>query len=1668
MPIKYDKFGLRRDKNLSDVEDSSLALTNILNDLALPGQTFIDKDLLVINNLAQTNVVADNFINIADGAVKTTQLRKVYNVLVEFPNQTVSVDPGFEFLIGDVDAQLINVAQIVEPEESGNENEYWETVLSIQTPPVELSLQIGDTLDIGNVPYTILAVIGVSDTQNVFTLKPQVTLNDQLQYYYLSTGEDVKTTSGNGLNSFFFPSTEIYPLIDEVTLAIDVIAHPLNEFNPLLYGPFDFWDNGSFWLDRKIFDTNRFNDTAGGIYWEGYVNLDPLTSSSTADYRILTNGYFMADYYDEEAEVWKVASRVAPTTLNAQHAYTRNLEQPPDFPIIGEIIVALATEVAILPDLMLVEGVFHTIIEDEVEVAPVDNRVFAAPRALSAEEAFSSGIDPVEARLYNKVVMQAPTNGDTGGDEVVTQTLYNALRSNYFAREGALSYFPGRYYVTNDLPTNPIEPTVIQLSTFPIPNADTFAKEAGFSIPRNEHFLELSKVRFVAWWPQQLQGWDEKVFVFSNISTTFAHDFSVFNKEYTPELVPNNKESLNNTFNNASKRGSNILEEGLNIENTLRVTSIPPISYRHSISASDIQRNTLDDPRHDFEFNNITPNFFGSPGVGTYELPQGPFQAEKSIRNLTVRPGEYFITMWNENLFNNRHIGTDRLLGEQRIGLNCIDQVSPGELIRVSDPENQFMSLGDETQYDSFWAEAYYGGIDITQFKNRFQADNRTFATAFKSLTTNYSSLLDDSPGIGAIIATDAIDSHNEYVRNTFSAENDDRWIRRTLNVRGDIGELPYIGLGSEGHYNVTNETPALGVTFFSGGASGSDLGYFQQLSIPNINLVDIVATPRDAAKNALTDPATRDYIYESIIVDNDTTLKSEFIKKDNYAVGFKVFTDLIFSPHFTTKRVLGSTDATGRVITSPAHGFEDRQIVVYHTSTSSDTNFQAARKYITFQDESGEYTIEDQSGLGQIDAPINIIVDANNRPSNYERKGIVNVIDENSFFLEAVTVRPLAQPKFYLDNNDTVEAQVRYQRDVSDLGNNQFTEGIVSPITGLPNDVVVDLVEYDDNSVPESVLGVSLYKKFINETDILSVRPHYATIGFAEAVIPVLDVEEGVEYIIVDPGDTDFTLIGAEDSEAGTKFTATGISSVWQDVGGTGTIMADLGLDSDGNQLDFITIDECVRPLSQLEARIPISTTQTRRYVFRNPIRVKDNIPDGWVFGITSQTYTKESVVEPLINEDDDRIEYTPSRFFANGLSRITTLLFDAEATELEQDPTPYEAPLSGSWNIERVQYPKGTGNAYVAEDTYEGAAVGPISDDESSYENAYLELGASQVFVRDERAFDWSSIDGTAAFLYSQTPTDGRLFIEYESSIFGKVLDNNDTGTKQSAIDDLVNRLFEAYATSGEVLGNYQGNIQCRLSKYLNTIVSKSTKNGIYAPIITHTDLPMAIQNVNILPDGKVELEYNNFNNIPYNDMFTNHNGWLNSGILVDPWASEFVAIYSNKSVVDYSKIAFCQNVIPLTASLGANAGATQITVPTGDAQEGYFLQFDGYLSNGTTITAVNRGSPYDIIEISAPVLEDIEPGYVITSAPDNLADYEICTLTLNTAPPFEGTEQGLATTANAPELEVSELVFEGLQIGTIPTKTITTEETATQILTVNYIDDELTKTPYKLIAK
>ena len=71
MPIsKFQKFGLRRDRNLSDLEDKNLSLQNILDGLSTDELGFLPEDIAVINEISKTDITSDDFAEL-QGTVRT-------------------------------------------------------------------------------------------------------------------------------------------------------------------------------------------------------------------------------------------------------------------------------------------------------------------------------------------------------------------------------------------------------------------------------------------------------------------------------------------------------------------------------------------------------------------------------------------------------------------------------------------------------------------------------------------------------------------------------------------------------------------------------------------------------------------------------------------------------------------------------------------------------------------------------------------------------------------------------------------------------------------------------------------------------------------------------------------------------------------------------------------------------------------------------------------------------------------------------------------------------------------------------------------------------------------------------------------------------------------------------------------------------------------------------------------------------------------------------------------------------------------------------------------------------------------------------------------------------------------------------------------------------------
>lgn len=208
MATKYQKFGLRADKNLVDLENKNTALGNLLEGL--------------------------------------------------------TVDPALPFRTTDVEA-----------------------IIGLRNTDVTPADIIEAGSDDTRVTYT-----PIDDPNNTQDVQPIVRIVDRIENYRVITGTPNFISGGDGPNAWIFPGSQLGSNFTSTSTGADVLPNPNSAS---VIGPTDFWDNGVWSLGVKVDDT--FNDTFGGMQFEGYTSLESFTIDSTGLYII------EADYYGTGYEV---------------------------------------------------------------------------------------------------------------------------------------------------------------------------------------------------------------------------------------------------------------------------------------------------------------------------------------------------------------------------------------------------------------------------------------------------------------------------------------------------------------------------------------------------------------------------------------------------------------------------------------------------------------------------------------------------------------------------------------------------------------------------------------------------------------------------------------------------------------------------------------------------------------------------------------------------------------------------------------------------------------------------------------------------------------------------------------------------------------------------------------------------------------------------------------------------------------------------------------------------------------------------------------------------------------------------------------------------------------------------------------------------------------------
>lgn len=362
---KYLKFGLRSDKNLSDLTDTDVAITNIINDMSVqsqPGATIVESfdasSGSVVNVTTNRIVIADHPFSTGDevvysstGAVDVTTT--ALSPLVSGTTYFVRKIDASNIELYDTSTNALNTALTtglivftsLSGVTSGASNHKLFRVTLATTgfdaddlrPITGLSLSglqdrvledeepLGQSVDLVQLGGISETYIRSADNTSLL-VGPRVTINDRLENNKSIVGDPPLVSGGDGPLAFIVPSNRInsaFPLPENVTgdkssgtadiLGTKIYTDIFQVNVPAIIGPVDFWDTGDWKLDGQL--DNTFRDEFGLIQWIGYLSESYLQ-------RIKTNGFYIveqdvvSDSDNETESNWETVSSVVNESID--------------------------------------------------------------------------------------------------------------------------------------------------------------------------------------------------------------------------------------------------------------------------------------------------------------------------------------------------------------------------------------------------------------------------------------------------------------------------------------------------------------------------------------------------------------------------------------------------------------------------------------------------------------------------------------------------------------------------------------------------------------------------------------------------------------------------------------------------------------------------------------------------------------------------------------------------------------------------------------------------------------------------------------------------------------------------------------------------------------------------------------------------------------------------------------------------------------------------------------------------------------------------------------------------------------------------------------------------------------------------------------------------------
>lgn len=339
---KYTRFGLRADKNLSDLPDSNAALGNILNDFDTETDKFAPEDIKVIDGIRNTGISASDFSQIGNAeryytpTIINDQGVRVASDIPQIIRPLQTITDGIEaqrVVLGEPPYAIggEGPSAVIAPSHAlRNDNKIPhgsrqqitpETYLEVEGVPT-VAVQFGNDAGINNSGYTnplkgdILAVSGVDAA--IPLTRPAGATNDDVVLYRVDsvflnnpTGDSFRvnlelldgTTVAMGAGIIFH--TDLTSVVDwrlfrtcseipiDMNLGDSGLELILDAENPDVELSDEYWHTGDFHFSTGLFPT--FQDNFGAIKWQGF-----LANPRRADFHVTTNGFFIFEQRDKE------------------------------------------------------------------------------------------------------------------------------------------------------------------------------------------------------------------------------------------------------------------------------------------------------------------------------------------------------------------------------------------------------------------------------------------------------------------------------------------------------------------------------------------------------------------------------------------------------------------------------------------------------------------------------------------------------------------------------------------------------------------------------------------------------------------------------------------------------------------------------------------------------------------------------------------------------------------------------------------------------------------------------------------------------------------------------------------------------------------------------------------------------------------------------------------------------------------------------------------------------------------------------------------------------------------------------------------------------------------------------------------------------------------------